>query len=60
MASNQGFLSLSQSSIQLHTPSILTTNQAIFVYKAGKNTEKKDHAVVKEIHKNQANFGEAV
>ena len=33
----------------------------MFVYKAGKNTEKnKDHAVVKEIHKNQANFGEAV
>ena len=32
----------------------------MFVYKAGKNTEKKDHAVVKEIRKNQADFEEAV
>ena len=40
MASKRGFPSLSPSSIQLLTPSTLTANEAMFVYKADKNMEK--------------------
>ena len=49
MASKLGFLILSPSSLQLLTPSILTANATMFVYKADRNMEKMDHAVVKEI-----------
>ena len=59
MVSKPGFPSLSPSSIQLLTPSKLTANEAMFVYKADKNMEKMYHAVVKKINNNKANFGEA-
>ena len=45
------------SSVQLLTPSILTTNEAMFVYNEEKNMEKKYHAVVGEINNNKADFG---
>ena len=48
MASKLGFLILSPSSLQLLTPSIVTANATMFVYKADKNMEKLDHAVVKK------------
>ena len=57
MASKLGFLILSPSSLQLLTPSIVTANATMFVYKADKNMEKMDHAVVKK-NRNKANFGE--
>ena len=43
--------------VQLLTPSILTANEAMFVYDVEKNMEKKYHAVVGEINKNKADFG---
>ena len=49
MASKLGFLILSPSSLQLLTPSILTANATMFVYKADKTMEKMYHAMVKEI-----------
>ena len=58
MASKLVFLILSPSSLQPLTPSILTANATMFVYKADKTMEKMYHAMVKEISKNKANFGE--
>ena len=58
MASKLGFLIFCPSSLQLLTPSILTANATMFVYKADKNMEKMYHAMVKEISKIKANFEE--
>ena len=44
-------------SVQLLTSSILTTNEAMFVYDVEKNMGKKYRAVVREINKNKADFG---
>ena len=59
MTYKKGFLSYSPSSVQLLTPSVLTANEAMFVYNLDKNMEKRHRAVVGEVNKNKADFGEA-